>query len=420
MKENRSINPVLLLGWIPRIVVTVARSLHNYGVPVDVASCIRKVQSPSSAIRNAFVLPNPSVDPNKCVGALRDLIISNRYDMLIPTDDQGLALVADHGEQLREVVHLASPPSATLKLVLNKASTLRIARECGINVPATFVAYSSDELHSSLAEVSFPVVMKPGRKNLQEDVLKSCVVRSKDEARSRFGESRIFDPPIMIQECCEGVGVGIELLMREGEPRAIFQHRRLKELPYRGGYSVLAVADAPDPRLVKASISLLRAMKWDGIAMVEYKVNSRTGEAVLLEVNGRYWGSLGLPIAAGIDFPLYHWQLVHGEAPNVPTSYRVGTRWRWTAGYLARLHELTALAVHSGEGRRELRRSICELPGDFSPAVVDASFRWSDPTPGLAELALASVHFTLYDVKAVSRRILNQQTQQRFMLSKAD
>ena len=32
--------------------------------------------------------------------------------------------------------------------------------------------------------------------------------------------------------------------------------------------------------------------------MVEFKINPADGSAVLMEVNGRYWGSIGLPIAA--------------------------------------------------------------------------------------------------------------------------
>ena len=420
MKGSGSKSPVLLLGWIPRIVVTVARSLNNHGVPVDVAHFTQKLRSSSSAIRCSFFLPYPCVDPSKCVAELRDLIIRNGYDMLIPTDDQALALLAHHGERLKEVVHVASPAAPTLTLVLNKTGTLRIARDCGIQVPESSVANSVHELEAALADVPFPAVMKAAEKSLREEILKTCLVRSKDEACSRLERNQTYDLPLLLQEFCDGIGVGIELLMHDGEPRAIFQHRRLKELPFRGGVSVLAVAEPPDPKLVSASISLLRAMKWDGVAMVEYKVNSSTGEAVLLEVNGRYWGSLGLPLAAGIDFPLYQWQLVHGEVPDVPKDYRVGTRWRWTAGYFARLNELMALAVHSDEGRHALRTSLRDLLHDFSPGVVDASFRWSDPTPGLAELALAASHLAMYDTKAALRRVFNRHMSQRYLLSKVD
>ena len=52
--------------------------------------------------------------------------------------------------------------------------------------------------------------------------------------------------------------------------------------------------------------------------MVEFKVNPNDGSAVLMEVNGRYWGTISLPIFAGMDFPWYHWQVAHGERPEIP------------------------------------------------------------------------------------------------------
>ena len=38
--------------------------------------------------------------------------------------------------------------------------------------------------------------------------------------------------------------------------------------------------------------------------MVEYK-KLKNGPAVFMEINGRPWGSIGLPIASGIDYPRY-------------------------------------------------------------------------------------------------------------------
>ena len=405
MNRNKAKCPVLLLGWIPRIVIIIARSLKNHGVPVDVVSFSRNVRFHSSAIRDSFLLPNPCSDSHACVAGLREMIIRNGYDMLIPTDDQGLALLADHYDEFAKLLHVACPAPAVLRLVLDKARTQEIASRCGVRVPRSFVAKTGEELKSILSHALLPAVIKPLAKNLREEVFKSCIIRSIDEMHSQLNLDASLELPLLIQEFCEGAGVGIEVLMSKGDPRAVFQHRRLKEFPCNGGFSVLAIAERPQPELVESSISVLRAMNWDGVAMVEYKVNSATGLATLLEVNGRYWGSLGLPVAAGLDFPLYHWQLVHGENPIVPGNYRVGTRWRWTAGYIARLHELMALAARSRQGRDALKIALSDLSEDFSSSVHDASFRWNDPTPGLAELTLAAGHFLIYDAKAVARRV---------------
>ena len=53
----------------------------------------------------------------------------------------------------------------------------------------------------------------------------------------------------------------------------------------------------------------MRALRYTGVAMVEFKVNAKTGEFVLIEINGRFWGSLPLAVAAGANFPLWLYQM---------------------------------------------------------------------------------------------------------------
>ena len=40
--------------------------------------------------------------------------------------------------------------------------------------------------------------------------------------------------------------------------------------------------------------------------MFEFKVDAATGDSLMREINGRFWGSLQLAIDAGVDFPFYH------------------------------------------------------------------------------------------------------------------
>ena len=131
---------------------------------------------------------------------------------------------------------------------------------------------------------------------------------------------------------------------------------RLKELPPSGGVSVLATSESLDAELVRDSIELLRALEWEGVAMVEFRVSPTRG-AYLMEVNGRYWGTVGLPVSAGTDFPLYQWQILHGERPAVkPPADMI--RWRWTAGYVRRLRGLLGAAVKGGSIVRVVSRVL--------------------------------------------------------------
>jgi predicted ATP-grasp superfamily ATP-dependent carboligase len=135
-----------------------------------------------------------------------------------------------------------------------------------------------------------------------------------------------------------------------------------------------------------AAIRLLRRLNWEGPAMVEYRYDRATGSAVLMEVNGRYWGSLPLSIAAGVEFPYYHWQIVRGHTP-VPRAYRIGTRMRWTAGEIFRIRGMWN-ALRRGElARAEFLRALGALLKDLLPGVHDAVWSFRDPLPFLAEFA---------------------------------
>jgi predicted ATP-grasp superfamily ATP-dependent carboligase len=146
--------------------------------------------------------------------------------------------------------------------------------------------------------------------------------------------------------------------------------------------------------------------------MVEFRVNPTTGDAVLMEVNGRYWGTVSLPVSMGIDFPLYHWQLLHGELPSIPARYPPGQRWRFTVGYLNRLFRLMIFCRNSRSARAELTRTLVQLPMDFGPSVRDAMFTSSDPMPAIFEMAQLIRFFAEHGAKALRMRMPNLSRQE--------
>ncbi|MGO9085982.1 MAG: ATP-grasp domain-containing protein [Candidatus Sulfotelmatobacter sp.] len=370
-------------------------------MPVDIADFALQSRIRSRALREFRRIRRPDLGRTEFVEQLSRFIRDGGHDMLIPTDDQTLTAVTEHYDDFKDMLHIACPPPPITRLVLNKASTLEIAQRCGIRVPKTVVVSDSAQLSDLARNFPFPWVLKPAEKETRIEETKVFTLAAADEVALKFPAAREFTPPMLLQEYCAGAGVGVEMLMHEGDCLAVFQHRRLKEFPYTGGVSVTAVAERPDPALVESSLALLRTLQWEGVAMVEFKVNPDTGSAVLMEVNGRYWGTISLPILSGIDFPLYHWQVVHGEQLAVPRTYAAGTKWRWTVGYQARLYSLLAAARHSVPARKELCNSLLHVPEDFGPRVADATLTLTDPIPSLAVFFRAMREFVLHSIRAL-------------------
>ena len=119
---------------------------------------------------------------------------------------------------------------------------------------------------------------------------------------------------MLLQERIEGPGVGVFVCCDRGEPVALFAHRRLREKPPSGGVSVLCEsAAARSDRRATSATRLLQALDWRGVAMVEFKRDLRDGSLRLMEINGRFWGSLQLAIDAGVEFPGRRWSIAKDE-----------------------------------------------------------------------------------------------------------
>ncbi|HET7207540.1 MAG TPA: ATP-grasp domain-containing protein [Terriglobales bacterium] len=373
---------VLVLGSVPRVTTAIARSLSPHSIPVDVAAFSPvEPRIPSRTIRHFWRIPDPDSNSAEFLDSLRNIIQANGHDMLIPVNDVAMTAIVDHCDNLRELLYVACPPAAIARRVLDKTVTMEIARAFGIRVPQSKIVSNSAEISTVAGQLGFPLVLKPAIKERAEE-FKTRLVANPEALGHLFPEPRQFPSPILVQEYCAGNGVGIELLMHNGQSVAAFQHRRIKEYPHGGGVAVIAVAEALDQKLLESSLSLLRALDWEGVAMVEFKIGK---EAVLMEVNGRFWGTISLPIMAGIDFPLYLWKIAHDDQPHVPAMYRVGTRWRWSAGYIRRFRGLLSSAIRQASAREKLMRDVKEAFHDFGLSTKDSLWKFSDPAPAVSE-----------------------------------
>src|SRR5439155_2761023 len=104
--------------------------------------------------------------------------------------------------------------------------------------------------------------------------------------------------PAVAEDHFSGEGLGVSLLASEGKVLVAFQHRREHE-PLLGGGSTYRSSVPLDRRLLDACSRLVADLRYTGVAMVEFKVDSESGRWVLIEMNGRFWGSLPLALAAG-------------------------------------------------------------------------------------------------------------------------
>jgi predicted ATP-grasp superfamily ATP-dependent carboligase len=302
-------------------------------------------------------------------------------------------------ERFAGVSALAVPDSAALEQVVDKAATIRLARRLGVPVPRTRLVRTVEEALAVAAVLGWPVVIKPAV---------SCVLR--DGATERFTVEYADSPDalavrmealasrcaVLIQEYRAGAGHGVELLLDRGRPVMAFQHRRLHEVPITGGASALRESVAVDPGLLRHATRLLAALRWTGLAMVEFRVG--TEGPVLMEVNGRIWGSLPLAVRSGVNFPLglaalYLGSRLRGTPARDQAEPAIGVRSRnlrleavWIASVLRRRRRYPFLAAPP---RRDGVAAALRLalPRDGYDLLCR-----DDPWPGIADAVGAAGH----------------------------
>jgi predicted ATP-grasp superfamily ATP-dependent carboligase len=293
--------------------LTVARALGREGVPViGVSYTANGYGLRSRYLTERHVLAQP---PDSRIDALLKLVESRKPDFLMVHGEANLRGINARRTEFERYTRPLFAPQNVLDRAFDKSQTLEIARRLGIPTPRAYSAFSPDDVARLAETIAFPVVLKPPHPyEKPEDAHLNFTYRILED-KAQFLDflrpyaSAPFYP--LIQQFCPGHGVGIETCIYKGEPLCVFQHRRIREYPITGGPSVYRRSEPANARLASWSIDLLRAMEWDGLAMVEYRDDPATGNATLMEVNGRFWGSLPLAVHSGVNFPhlLY---LAHG------------------------------------------------------------------------------------------------------------
>ena len=325
-----------------RATLAVVRALGREGIQATVGSQSRTSLAGSSRYcARSVAYPSPENEPEEFQAFLRREVQERQYKVLLPMTDVTLQLLSKARAALTPFVTLPIPEESSVRGVLDKAQILIKARELGIPCPRTFSVEGEESLEELSRRVLYPAVIKPRfSRYCRDGRWFSGGVEYARDAADLIAKYRAVDgqiPVPLIQEKVEGEGRGVFLLIWGGELKAAFCHRRLREKPPWGGVSVYSESVPLEQDLVQQSFSLLRASGWQGVAMVEYKRDERDGLCKLMEVNGRFWGSLQLAIDAGMNFPLMLYRLAAGDDVTPQFSYKVGVRSRWLLGDLDHL-----------------------------------------------------------------------------------
>ena len=379
--------PCIILGLETQIGLGLVRELGRAGVPViGITHDAKAIGLSSKYLARKLVVEQPRSP--ELLTAIRALGEEFGPCCLLTVSEANLSWLAQSGDVFGKVRPVA-PTAEKLATVLDKQRTLTAARAVGITVPDTVEVHSIQEAGALAENFKFPAVLKWKDPNtvarkLSAHSLELLKAEYVYTAAQFLEAARRYAPlgewPI-VQAYCPGVGLGQFFYMHRGEPVRRFQHIRVAEWPPEGGFSSVCDSVSLDQHqaLQQKSVDLLRHIGWEGVAMVEYRWDPATDQAVLMEINGRYWGSYPLAVHCHADFALISYLLENGMAVPALPAVLDGYRCRMMSTEIKRLVRILF--------QREL--------------IVDRSFkvrRWAETVQFVANFFRAKVRYYVWDI----------------------
>jgi predicted ATP-grasp superfamily ATP-dependent carboligase len=341
-----------------------------------------------------LAVPDPLKEGRRYFDAIAEISINWKIDLIIPMTEHSIGHLNKSRKLLPARTILACPECETIEKIIDKNGLYRLAEKLNVPIPRTQYIDIADDLSACIEKIkSYPVVVKPARSRIAigDGFISSGVMYAENKAslENLYKNKEVLKYPSMIQEKIIGPGTGLFTLYDKNRHLALFSHRRIREKPPSGGVSVVSESVPLDKEMVAAADKLLSAVGWTGVAMVEFKRDLRDGKAKLMEINGRFWGTLQLAVVSGVDFPVLFLDYMQGKLPTETIAYyEVGRRLKWLFGamdyFLIRLRNNdSALHLKPGEA------SKCRVFLDFIRIIEKNTsfdvFNQCDPGPFLQE-----------------------------------
>ncbi|MBC7107310.1 MAG: ATP-grasp domain-containing protein [Methanomassiliicoccales archaeon] len=303
------------------------RSLSKAGFIVDAIG--KKISlAGMSRYLNSIAYDDRLFDENH-IDEFLDFLANKSYEVLLPIGARSVRLVAKFKKEIEKYCRTPVSEIEKVDYCLDKKKTCDLAKSLGISVPESFEVDFSKEKIDLPSKMRYPVFVKGSHeihkrrpsiaKNEKE--LIEILRKWQNDAFSR-------DHSPLIQEFIQGHGFGYFALYKKGRCIQSFMHERIRESPAIGGPSTCAVSIF-DEELMSLGQKLLDALEWHGVAMVEFRRDGRTKEYYLMEINPKFWGSLDLAIACGVDFPTMAVNMALDKEIVPIEKYEVGVKFHW-------------------------------------------------------------------------------------------
>ena len=306
----------------------------------------------SRFVRRFHRCPPLRDDPAGYLAFVEALLRANRFDVLLPTHEQGF-LFARAAKRLGGRAGFALPVFDNYRIAHAKASFSRLLDELQLPQPRTSIVVSEGALRAS---VRFPAVIKTSIGTASRGIWFVRDTRELDAAVSELIVNNAFADEVLVQEWITGAVEKAQSVFYRGALLGFHAYRQVAA-GVGGGEAIKESVRRPDVRAMLERIG--ERLAWHGALSVDYLMPDHDATPRLIDCNPRLVEPMSAYLA-GSDLVDLLLRVSRGERPDPLPESRVGERTHLS------MQALLGLAARDGT-RRELLRECWRLASGSEP-----------------------------------------------------
>jgi len=291
----------------------IARNLGKYGIPVVGISNNNFAPGNFSRYCDGLVGPDLQKEPEKML----DFLISvgkseSRQGILFPTSDFDINFINNYRDTLEKYFVLPQPSHEELDLIFNKYRLTETAAYYGIPTPWALKVSSIRELEKNKNNLTFPLVAKAIYSNQWRLPGPSAVVGYRKgfifhnfkDLMKFYKRIAVYQRDLLLQEWVSGKDSNYFVMgtyfNRKSECLGAFTAKKTLQFPPDIGLGCI-YKTIKNNEILSLGKKLLNALKFKGLAELEFKFDKDSHEYKLIEINPRHWDQHFLGTFCGVN-----------------------------------------------------------------------------------------------------------------------
>jgi predicted ATP-grasp superfamily ATP-dependent carboligase len=281
----------------------------------------------SRARAGVVLVPDARSEPDAFVHALADAAARLDAAAVLPGTEAALLALARRRDAFPSSVAVGSTSESVLRRATDKTALALLALRADLDTPPTRVV-AEGGLAEAEYDLSFPAVVKPLRSELA----------TPEGGLQRFETHRVESPEDLhhalrqlpdgvglVQPYIEGELISVNGVAWKGSVVGMHQHVVHRVWPDRCGHLAYAETIPLGAEREHAVGAFMKDLDWSGIFNLQ--LIAREGRDYVIDLNPRFYHSLGLAVAAGVNLPAI-WTSLLLDLPVDAGRFRTGVRFR--------------------------------------------------------------------------------------------